>query len=55
MYLISYSEGILNELSSFKITKGTRHHFAHPVIHHGVLYQRRGDALMAYDIRETDP
>lgn len=55
MYLISYSRGRLNELSSFKITKGTRHHFAHPVIHQGVLYQRRGDAMMAYDIRETTP
>lgn len=50
MYLISHSEGKLNELSVFKITKGTRHHFAHPVIHQGVLYQRRGDAIMAYDI-----
>ena len=50
MYLISHSEGKLKEVSSFKITKGTRHHFAHPVIHQGVLYQRRGEALMAYDI-----
>jgi len=52
MYLISYDEGKMKELSSFKITKGTRHHFSHPVIHKGVLYQRRGEALMAYDIRE---
>ncbi len=55
MYLISLSEGKMNEVSSFKITKGTRHHFSHPVIHQGVLYQRRGDAMMAYDIRETSP
>jgi len=55
MYLISYEEGKMKEKSSFKITKGTRHHFAHPVIHKGVLYQRRGDALMAYNIRETTP
>ena len=55
MYLISYDGGKMKEESSFKITKGTRHHFAHPVIHHGVLYQRRGDALMAYYIRETTP
>jgi outer membrane protein assembly factor BamB len=52
MYLISYDEGKMKEISSFKITKGTRHHFSHPVIHKGVLYQRRGEALMAYDIRE---
>jgi len=52
MYLISYAEGRLKELSSFKITQGTRHHFSHPVIHRGVLYQRRGDALMAFDIAQ---
>ncbi|RLD69215.1 MAG: hypothetical protein DRI98_10830, partial [Bacteroidetes bacterium] len=52
MILLSYIEGKMKEVSSFKITKGTRHHFSHPVIHNGVLYQRRGDALMAYDIRE---
>lgn len=54
MYLISYGEGKMKEQSSFKITKGTRHHFSHPVIHRGVLYQRRGDAMMAYDIRDTN-
>jgi len=53
MYLLSYAEGKLKELSTFKITKGTRHHFSHPVIHRGVLYQRRGDALMAFDIRQS--
>jgi len=52
MMLLSYAEGKMKEVSSFKITKGTRHHFAHPVIHQGVLYQRRGEALMAYDIKE---
>jgi outer membrane protein assembly factor BamB len=50
IFLLSYTEGKMKEVSSFKITKGTRHHFAHPVIHNGMLYQRRGDALMAYDI-----
>jgi outer membrane protein assembly factor BamB len=53
MKLISYDAGKLEEVSSFKITKGTRHHFSHPVIHKGVLYQRRGQALMAYDITTT--
>lgn len=52
MNLISYDDGKLKEISTFKITKGTRHHFSHPVIHHGVLYQRRGESLMAYDIKE---
>jgi outer membrane protein assembly factor BamB len=34
----------------FKITLGTEQHWAHPVIHNGVLYLRHGDALMAYKI-----
>ena len=53
MKLISFTEGKMNEVSSFKITKGSGHHFSHPVIYQGVLYQRRGDALMAYEISET--
>jgi outer membrane protein assembly factor BamB len=50
MKLVSYEEGRLSEVSSFRINKGTGHHFSHPVIHRGVLYQRRGESLMAYDI-----
>lgn len=42
----------MNLISSFRITKGTKAHFAHPVICDGILYVRRGDALLAYDIRE---
>jgi len=38
-------------VSSFKVTKGTKEHFAHPVIHNGVLYIRHGEALMAYSIK----
>jgi len=35
----------------FPVTLGTDQHWAHPVIHEGVLYIRRGDALMAYQIK----
>ena len=49
--LLSYSEGKMEEISSFKIEKGTKEHFSHPVIYRGVLYQRRGNMLMAYNIR----
>jgi outer membrane protein assembly factor BamB len=35
----------------FKITLGTDQHWAHPVIHKGVLYVRHGNTLMAYQIR----
>ena len=38
-------------VSSFKVTLGTREHWAHPVIHEGVLYLRHGDTLMAYKIK----
>ena len=36
---------------SFKVTLGTGPHWAHPVIHNGVLYIRHGDAMMAYKIQ----
>jgi outer membrane protein assembly factor BamB len=49
--LLSYTDGKMQEISSFKITKGTKEHFSHPVIYQGVLYQRRGNMLMAYDIK----
>jgi outer membrane protein assembly factor BamB len=51
--LLSYNEGKMQEVSSFKISKGTKEHFAHPVIYRGVLYQRHGNMLMAYDVRKT--
>lgn len=54
MRLISFSAGQMTEISSFKITQGSGHHFSHPVIHRGILYQRRGNALMAFDIREPE-
>ena len=36
---------------SFKVKKGTKEHFSHPVVKNGVLYIRRGNALLAYDIK----
>lgn len=39
-------------VSSFKVTKGTKEFFTHPVIHNGVLYIRHGQALMAYSIKK---
>jgi outer membrane protein assembly factor BamB len=38
-------------VSSFDVTLGTGPHWAHPVIHAGVLYLRHGDALMAYKVK----
>jgi outer membrane protein assembly factor BamB len=37
-------------VSQFKITLGTDQHWAHPVIHKGILYVRHGNTLMAYKV-----
>lgn len=39
-------------VSTFKVTKGTKEHFAHPVIHNGILYIRHGKTLLAYAVKE---
>lgn len=39
-------------ISSFQVTMGTGEHWAHPIICDGCLYVRRGDSLMAYDIKQ---
>jgi outer membrane protein assembly factor BamB len=54
MKLVSFEDGNMKEISSFRIRKGTREHFSHPVIHRGILYQRHGNTLMAFDLRK-DP
>jgi outer membrane protein assembly factor BamB len=51
MILLSYNMGKMQKVSSFRITKGTQQHFSHPVINKGILYQRHGNVLMAFDIR----
>ena len=37
-------------VSSFNVTKGTKAHYAHPVICKGILYIRHGKSLLAYNI-----
>ncbi len=51
VHLIGFAGGKMNPVSSFKIEKGTKEHFSHPVIRNGVLYIRHGNALMAFDIK----
>ena len=48
---MSYNNKKLTIESKFKIEKGTKEHFAHPVIGNGVLYVRHGKALLAYKIK----
>ncbi len=49
--LISFNNGKMKQESVFKINRGTKEHFSHPVIKNGILYQRHGNVLMAFDIR----
>ncbi|MCF8224330.1 MAG: PQQ-binding-like beta-propeller repeat protein [Bacteroidales bacterium] len=38
-------------VSETRVTKGSEQHWAHPVIHEGILYLRHGQALIAYRIK----
>jgi outer membrane protein assembly factor BamB len=53
LYLIQPGNGVMKVLSTFKIRKGTKEHFSHPVIANGILYQRHGNVLMAFDIKSS--
>ncbi len=46
------NSGKMESVSNFKITKGEKEHFSHPVIKNGILYQRHGQFLMAFDIKQ---
>lgn len=50
--LIKHDANKLTVVSSFEVSKGTRQHWAHPVISDGRLYIRHGDSLIVYDIKE---
>jgi outer membrane protein assembly factor BamB len=39
-------------INKFEVPLGTMQHWAHPVIDHGKLYIRHGNALMVYDIAQ---
>ncbi len=38
-------------VSSFRVTKGSKEHWAHPAVSNGRLYIRHGPVLMCYDIK----
>jgi len=50
--LIKFENSKFAEISKFKVEKGTKEHFSHPVIANGTMYIRHGRALMAYDIQK---
>jgi len=37
-------------VSTFKVTQGDGDHWAHPVVSHGLLFIRHGNALLCYKI-----
>ena len=48
LYIYDERRGVVSE---FRITKGEGPHWAHPVLHDGVLYIRHGNAFMAYKVK----
>ena len=52
VHLVDPTGGTLKEISKFKITQGTKEHFAHPVIGNGTLFIRHGRTLLAYNLRQ---
>lgn len=53
MSLVKVNGSKMEVAGKFKINKGQKEHFAHPVIDKGVLYIRHGKAIMAYDIKRS--
>jgi outer membrane protein assembly factor BamB len=41
----------MEKISSFKLTRGTKAHYSHPVICNGTLYIRHGKSLLAYNVK----
>ena len=52
VHLVSIDQGIMKDISSFRITKGSQEHFSHPIFHKGVMYLRHGHVIMGYNLNE---
>lgn len=52
VFLINADPVNMEVVSKFKIVRGAREHFAHPVIHDGKLYMRHGTFLQAFNIKK---
>ena len=51
MALVKQNPEKFEIISKFPVKLGTGPHWAHPVIHNGVLYVRHGNTLMAYQLK----
>lgn len=49
--LVNYQKNKLDLGGTLKIIEGSGHHFSYPVFADGIMYIRRGDALMAFKIK----
>jgi hypothetical protein len=49
--LVKASPEAFQVLSKTRVKLGSEQHWAHPMIHNGVLYLRHGQALIAYAIK----
>ena len=49
--LVEASPAAFRVVSKTRVTLGSEQHWAHPMIHNGVLYVRHGRAIIAYKIR----
>ena len=52
MGILEIQNNAFNLKSKFRIQMGTDQHWAHPVIHDGIMYKRRGNTLMAYSVKK---
>jgi len=52
LFLADANPSAFKVISKTKVALGTEQHWAHPVIHNGVLYVRHGNTLIAYQISE---
>jgi len=52
--LVDAGPGHFEVISKFEVPLGTGEHWAHMVIADGVLYIRHGDAMMAYNLKDSD-
>ncbi len=51
--LISPDPGNMEVVGKFRMRKGEKEHFAHPVINNGKLYVRHGNVIQAYNIKAS--
>lgn len=50
--LVKPENGKMKLISKFPVKKGSKEHFAHPVVANGVLYIRHGNIMQAFDIMQ---